>query len=209
METGSGQSLIGNRPVALLGFTATDNATSSIVRIHVSLIVGSAGGASITNGSANDGRIFFLGREPLLDMARGAGGDPRLFLYGRPGGSFLVEARTNLTAGAAWSRIARIPLTNSTHAVPIAAQGGPAVFYRAAEFFADPPELDVPRVDAGVFGFTLYGLAGVTYQVQSSINPVASASWLPLRSVQLTNSFQTIRDTNVPGPIRVFRVLKQ
>ena len=56
---------------------------------------------------------------------------------------------------------------------------------------------------------TLYGLAGVTYQVQSSINPVASASWLPLRSVQLTNSFQTIRDTKVPGPIRVFRVLKQ
>ena len=209
METGLGQSLVGNRPIAVLGFAATDNSTSSIVRVHVSSIVGRAGGISITNGSASDGRIFFLGREPLLDMARGVRGNPQLFLFGRPGGSFLVEARTNLGAGSAWIRIARVPLTNSTHPVPIASQGEPAVFYRAAEFFADPAELDVPRVDAGVFGFTLYGLAGITYQVQSSTNPLAPASWLPLRSVQLTNSFQAIQDTNVPGPIRVFRVLKQ
>jgi hypothetical protein len=74
-------------------------------------VQGGASGNLNTNAATVGGRVFVNGNEPILDAAFDTNGVAHLFLCGHPGGSYRIEARTNLDASAVWTLDQRVPLT--------------------------------------------------------------------------------------------------
>ena len=74
-----------------------------------------------------------------------------------------------------------------------AADPKPALlFYRAWEFFADPPILDLERSSRTNSSLLLYGKAGTNYVLQATTNLSVAGAWFPATNFTLTNSFQFI-----------------
>jgi hypothetical protein len=70
------------------------------------------------------------------------------------------------------------------------------------------PALSQPRrLSPTQFGFDLNGAVGVSYTVQTTTN-LASANWVNLYSLQITNSPFAITDPNATNKMRFYRVLK-
>jgi hypothetical protein len=70
------------RPVATLDFLAVSNYHSAIVQVGGGQLMAlQSTGRLITNGTTIGGRVFVVGREPVLEMAGGT--PPQVILYGR------------------------------------------------------------------------------------------------------------------------------
>ena len=65
----------------------------------------------------------------------------------------------------------------------------PSQFYRAYEFFAEPPILEIQGGPAGSLPLLFYGRRGTNYVLESSAALGSEAHWLPQVSLTLSNSF--------------------
>lgn len=116
-----------------LHFQALPEGSSAILPARVRDVVGTTGGGlRLANGLGQNGRLFVVGEEPVLDALLATKGDRSLVLYGRPGRAYAVESATNLALGAAWRLEQAFELDGRFTVLPLEA-AGPGVFYRAVE----------------------------------------------------------------------------
>jgi hypothetical protein len=66
------------------------------------------------------------------------------------------------------------------------------IYYRAWEFFADPPILEFNPPFGTNLTLLLYGKAGTNYIIQATPNLAAATVWSPETSFTLSNSFRFI-----------------
>jgi hypothetical protein len=180
--------LHGPTNVGQLGFAALPNQSSAFVPLPITNVVGLKPGSNFTaNAYGYPGRVVVVGPEPLLEANWGVDRQPLLRLYGKPGSSYAVEWRTNLM-GATWQFGWRLPMTNLFQDFGIGATS-PRQFYRAYEFFAEPPILGIQRGPAGSLPLFFYGRRGTNYVLESSAALGSQAQWLTQLSLTLSNSF--------------------
>ncbi len=165
------------------------------------------GGAQAGNTFGQGGRVVVIGPEPLLEAWLGTNSKRMLTLYGNPGASYALGYRTNVL-DTNWQFSWRTPMTNLYEAFAANATL-PQVFYRAWEFSANPPILELANSVPTNLTLLLYGQAGTNYTLQATTNLSAGAFWLPATSFTLTNSFQFIRQALTRNPAQLFRAKRQ
>jgi hypothetical protein len=180
--------LHGPTNVGQLAFTALPNQSSAFVPLLITDVEGLKPDGTLTaNAYGYPGRVVLIGPEPLLEAGQGVNRQPLLTLYGKPGSSYAMEWRTNLLAGA-WQYGWRLPMTNLLQNMGIAATK-PSQFYRAYEFFAEPPILEIQGGPVGSLPLLFYGRRGTNYVLETSPALGSQAHWLPELSLTLSNSF--------------------
>ena len=194
----------GSRTLARLGFVATSQGSSAIVPLRLSQVSGlqDNGQPAAKPGSA-DGRIILVVREPVLDAPHvGANGAREFTLYGKPGSSYEVDYATNLVD---WQLDDRIPMTNKYQVVE-ASSPLANIFYRAEEFSANPPILELKAVSPTNLTLLMYGEKGTNYQITVGANLNAGETWTPITSFDLSNSFQFFDAGGATNSMLFFRV---
>jgi hypothetical protein len=131
-----------------------------------------------------------IGREPLLEAWLGTNSARMLTLYGNPGATYALGFRTN-ALGTNWQFAWRTPMTNLFETFSADAKP-PLLFYRAWEFFADPPILELKQSSGSNPSLLLYGQTGTNYVLQATTNLSVLGAWFPSTSFTLTNSFLLI-----------------
>jgi hypothetical protein len=192
------------RILAQLGFLAPPQTHSAIVPLTLPQLSGTQtdGSAAAKPGTAN-GRVFVIGREPLLDAWLGTSFSRKLALYGNPGSSYELDFTANLLGGN-WQFGWRLPMTNTFESFD--ANGAlPQVLYRAVEFSADPPILELNSYAPTNLVLLLYGQNGTNYMTTTGTNLANTTSWTPLVGFTLTNSFQFIKAGGVTNQQQYFR----
>ena len=139
----------------------------------------------------------------MLQAWLGTNASRMLTLYGNPGASYQVLYNTNL-AGTNWLAGWRVPLTNLYETFP-ASSAFPQVYYRAAEFSADPPILELSSASRTNLALLLYGSKNSNYLVLTGTNLANTTAWTPLAGFTLTNSFQFINAGGATNPVQFFR----
>lgn len=191
-----GQTLQGNRQVALLHCVTRTNQSSAFVGVVPRALQGrNFNGAPAGSLAAQAGRLTVIGNEPLLEALRSPRGDRSLVLYGKPWSSYAIESTTNL-ARPAWAFLLRTPMTQLMQQFTGLDTNQAEVFYRAREFSADPPLLEA-TLRGRNRELLIYGQAGTNYALQFSTNLSGIVNWYPRLTLSLTNSFQRI--TNLGG----------
>jgi hypothetical protein len=192
------------RILAQLGFLALPQTHSVIVPLGLSQLSGTQadGSAAAKPGTVN-GRVFVIGKEPLLDAWLEPDFSRKLTLYGKPGSSYEIDFTTNLLGGH-WQFGWHWPMTN-TFAAFDAHDALRQVFYRAEEFSANPPILELNSHAPTNVVLLLYGQNGTNYAIMTGTNLAGTASWTPLVGFTLTNSFQFINAGAVTNNQQFFR----
>ena len=130
----TGQSLQGDLLLGRLAFDAVAQEHSSIVHLPISALGGTlANGTVLTDGRGTGGRVFVIGREPLLDALLSSNQLRSLVLYGRPNTTYLVEESESLAQGTGWQTRWQVPLAGTFENLSLAATAAPGIFYRARE----------------------------------------------------------------------------
>jgi hypothetical protein len=204
MSLDPAQSPGGLRTVAHLGFLAVPQTNSSIASVPLSQLSGLQNDGQIAPKPASfGGRVFIVGRQPLLDAWLTTNAHRMLSLYGNPGRSYEVDYTTNLSASK-WQYGWRVPMTNVSESFPANASL-PQVFYRALEFSASPPILDLNSSAPSNLVLLLYGQSGSNYTIVSGTNLRDTSGWSPIAGFTLTNSFQFISTGAATNQIQFFR----
>jgi hypothetical protein len=194
-----------SRTLAQLNFAAAPQAHSAIVPLNLSELAGAEldGSSAPKPGTAN-GLVYLIAREPLLN-ATTAGGARLLTIFGKPWASYEVDYTTNY--GTSWTEMTRIPLTNSYITMNV---GGslPQVFYRALEFSADPPLVELHTATPGNLSLLVYGQSGSLYTLLSSTN-LPGSNWTSVAGFTFTNSFHYLNTGGTTNPAEFFRIKKQ
>lgn len=131
--TQPGNPLRGTQEVARLSFIAPPREDSAIVQLGPGEVLGiGADGTVYDNGTGEQGRVFVIGRQPIVaDLERSAG-NAALTLYGQPGQTYLIES-TPALGGTAWHREIRLVLSNTWMRVSLPVAADAMGFYRAVE----------------------------------------------------------------------------
>jgi hypothetical protein len=196
----------GPQAVSELSFTTISNLHSTIVPLQVlNASAVTAQGQLVTNIDIQVSPLVLIGLEPLLQGGLATNGTRLLTLYGKPGSSYAVEWSTNLVAATPWQLGWRTPLTNVSQLFTGVGTDGPNEFYRAYEFFADPPLLQPAAVTQSNLTLLIYGIKGSNYVVVAGTN-LAKPNWTPTVSFSLTNSFQFLNPMGTTNPATFFRV---
>jgi hypothetical protein len=190
LATKSGEALQGPSLAGQICFTAASN-SSAFVPLLITNITGTkSDGAPVGNVFGLSGRVAIIGREPLLEAWLETNRHRMLTLYGNPGSSYEIDNITNI-AGTDWSLAWYVPLTNLFQTFG-ANERLQQVFYRAQEFAADPPLLQIAGSGGSQPTLILYGRAGTNYVVQTTTNLASAGTWLPTTNFAPTNSFYFI-----------------
>jgi hypothetical protein len=192
------------RILAQLGFLAPLQTHSAIAPLALPQLTGTqADGSAAAKPGTGNGRVFVIGREPLLDAWFGTDFSRKLALYGNPGSSYELDFTTNLLGGN-WQFGWRLPMTNTFEAFD--ANGAlPQVYYRAVEFSADPPILELNSYAPTNLVLRLYGQNGTNYMIMTGTNLADTSSWTPVVGFTLTNSFQFINAAGATNQQQYFR----
>lgn len=206
----AGQTFSGAKQVAQLAFTALPGEPSAFVPLRLShLSVTKPDANLVTNLYTRSGRVVVVGNEPLLEASVSAGGVRGLTLYGKPNSSYAVEFATDLASPVLWTRMPyRVPLTAMATPVPGLSPEPARIFYRALEFFADPPVLEPILNPDQSRALQMFGQPGTTYSIQATTNLSNVAAWYPVLTIRLTNSFYSQSVTDTP-PAIFYRLKKE
>jgi hypothetical protein len=97
-----GGALQGDFPLAALTFDTFADAPSAVVGVMGGpLLGGRASSSLVSTGQAGAGRVFVIGREPILDAER-TGGDLRVTLYAPAGRRYAVQGASGLGGTNTW-----------------------------------------------------------------------------------------------------------
>jgi hypothetical protein len=167
-------------------------------------------GSQTTNVLGQPGQLVIVGQQPLLQTMLGAGGARSLALYGIPFDSYELQYATNLANPIQWINLMRVPMTNLVQVFQGLDTHPSTIFYRAYQFYANPPLLDISPAPAGSgpVSITAYGQTGTNYVLQYSTNLSSSLAWHPLLSYTITNSFLTLTNIGNTNAAMFFRIMK-
>jgi hypothetical protein len=207
LTTSGGQVLQGPTEAGSITFSALPG-SSAFIPLAVTGVAGTkADGSPAGNISGLPGRVVVIGPQPLLEAWLSTNQQRMLTLYGNPGASYEVDYSTNLS-GVNWQYAWRVPMTNLFEA--FAANGSlPQVFYRAFEFSANPPILQLNPPAPSNLVLLIYGQKGTNYTIISGTNLLNSASWTSVAGFTLTNSFQFIGVGDETNRVQFFRAKRQ
>ncbi len=195
------------RTLGQLGFLAPAQPHSAVVPLALSqLSATQSDGTAAVKPVTSGGRVFLIAQEPLLDASVGSGSSRMFTLYGIPQASYELDYSTNFISGN-WRFVRRVPMTNS-YSVFSANSSLPQVYYRAFQFSADPPILELNSFSPGNVGLLLYGRAGSNYTIFTGTNLANTNNWTPLTGFSLTNSFQFINAGGATNTAQYFKVLR-
>jgi hypothetical protein len=79
------------------------------------------------------------------------------------------------------------------------------IFYRAAEFFADPPILELNSSAPTNLVLLVYGQKGSNYVIVTGTNLTAPNNWGSMAGFTMTNSFQFIGAGTASNHMKFFR----
>jgi hypothetical protein len=193
-----------SRTLAQLGFKAVLQTNSAIVPLGLSqLSAVQTDGQFAPKPGAFGGRVYIIGSQPLLDAWLGTNADRMLTIYGNPGASYQIAYNTNLL-GTNWLTAWRVPMTNQ-YAVFSADQKSPLIFYRARDFSANPPILELGSSGPTNIELLVYGQKGSNYMVMVGTNLSHTSEWTPMAGFTMTNSFQFINTGGTTNPVMFFR----
>ena len=196
--------LHGPTAVGQLGFTAVSNQNSAFVPLIISEIQGTKpNGTPVGNSFGQSGRVVVIGTQPLLEAWRGTNSQRMLTLFGNPGTSYEIFYNTNLLK-TNWFLGWRLPQTNLAQSYA-ANQWLPQVYYRALEFSADPPIMELNSMSKTNVTLLLYGKNGTNYVIQATTNLSLTNGWFSTTNVTLTNSFNFIGNGNPTNQAMFFR----
>jgi hypothetical protein len=186
----AGGSLQGSALLGSVFFKALP-APSAFVPLTVASAAGtksdqSAVGSIVTGA----GRVVVIGAQSLLEAKIEAGSQRQVVLYGNPGDSYQLAYTTNL-AGTNWLPIWRVPMTNLYQTFGVG-DVVPQVFYRAWEFSANPPILELHLPAPTNASLLLYGQNGTNYVIETTTNLNPGTIWFPLTNLVMSNSFQFV-----------------
>jgi hypothetical protein len=199
----------GQIQLADLNFATVSNQPSAFVWLTpTNPMVAQSNGAASTNIFVNRGRVVVIANEPLMEALMNSGGIRTAMLYGKPGASYQLQYSNDLSATNNWRNWMRVPLTNLFQVIDDVNPNGPSVFVRSYEFIANPPLLDARLGDNRIGSLTLFGQAGVSYQLQYSTNLSGVTPWNSLVSYTPTNSFYFVNDLGLSNPIIYYRTLR-
>ena len=122
--------LQGDLTLAQLAFNTVSNEHSAVATFTGESLVGNrASSASPLPGGAGNGRVFIIGREPILDSVAATNRQLALTLYARPGERYALQHRSSLTGTNAWAFDRTINQTGLGSLLP------PRPALAASEFF--------------------------------------------------------------------------
>ena len=150
--------------------------------------------------------MVVIGAEPLLEAWLSTNSQRMITLYGNPGASYAIGHNTALS-GTNWQLGWRVPMATLFQQFA-EDQTSPRIFYRAWEFFADPPLLQLLGTGNSVSSLLLYGRAGTNYIIQASTNLSDPNAWQPTTNFMLTNSFRVIGLGSPTNGRRFFRAMR-
>jgi hypothetical protein len=104
LACGPGELLQGEFVLAQLAFTTVSNEHSAVATLQAESLTGQR--ASSTQpliGQADPGRVFIIGREPILDALPAASGQLALVLYARTDSRYVLERGTGLGGTNLWT----------------------------------------------------------------------------------------------------------
>ena len=206
VATTGGNVLEGPTVVGSLTFSALPGA-SAFIQVAVTGVAGTKSDGSLAgNSSGQGGRVVVIGLQSLLEAWLSTNQSRMLTLYGNPGASYEVDYSTNLSR--AWQYGWRLPMTNLSEAFP-ANTALPQVFYRAVDFSANPPILDLNSFSRTNSVLLLYGQNSSNYTVLSGTNLLNSTNWASIAGFTLTNSFQFINAGAATNQAQYFRAKRQ
>jgi hypothetical protein len=87
----------------------------------------------LANPRVGDGRVFMIGREPIVDAMASSNQTRFLVLYGHPNRRYAIEYATNLMASAIWVPFEEVDLQSSRAVLAGLPASLPTIFYRAKE----------------------------------------------------------------------------
>jgi hypothetical protein len=164
-----------------------------------------ASGSCSAAKTPSSGEVVVIGVEPLVQNFWAPDGQRGMVIYGKPGASYSVEWSTNVSATAIWNRLPiRLGFTNCYTRITLPDTELAQIFYRAVEFQANPPVLEIGGNPNGKPALTVFGQPGSSYTVQMSTS-LRSSSWTNVMTIQLTNSFQKV-EVPAAGPVSLFRL---
>jgi hypothetical protein len=147
-------------------------------------------GTPVGNTFGLGGSVVVIERQPLLEAWLATNQQRMLTLYGNPGASYQVAYNTNLL-GTNWAPVWHFPMTNLSQVLQ-ADQTPSQLFYRAWEFSANPPILELNSSAPSNLVLLMYGQKGSNYVIVAGTNLANSANWIPMAGFTLTNSFEFI-----------------
>ncbi|RME96450.1 MAG: hypothetical protein D6766_00670, partial [Verrucomicrobia bacterium] len=177
----------GLRTLAQLNFTARPDATSALIPVRFTDIVGlKRDGSAITNATGRPGRIILVRRAPVLLGA--AAPEPSLTIYGRPGTNYVLEVTTNLASGV-WHPVGEVQLGGRQFTVNGLDAHGPRAFFRVREGFllktasmeagsmdGPPPRLAIEQDAGSAFTLVFPGMNGL-YELLTTTNLGPGCIW--------------------------------
>jgi hypothetical protein len=202
-----GQLLQGSQQLAQLNFTTASNQSSAFVYFSPqSLQAVNADGSTANNSLVQGGRVVIIGPQPLLESLIASTGARQLALYGIPGDSYQIQSSPKPSVSNDWSNFERVPLTNQVEMLTGLDESKSVIFYRAYEFTALQPIMDVEPSVNGDATFVLYGSPWSAYEFEYATN-LASPHWVVLSRFPFTNSFQIVTGLSVNTPDVFYRSL--
>lgn len=203
----NGSSISGPGAAVTLSFVSTNHSSAFVPVRPAAIVARKADQSALPLQFATAGRMVLVGNEPLVEATIEATGR-KLTLYGRPWASFEIQGSSGVGAGAQWNLVARVPMTNMVYSLENLNSNERTHFFRALEFVADPPLLELASTGPGASNLRVFGRLGNTYSVQYTTNLSGVVQWNPLLNYTLTNSFGNIANLETTNKIRVYRVTR-
>jgi hypothetical protein len=196
-----------SRTLAQLGFSAVLQTNSAFVPLGMSQLSAlQADGQVAPKSGGFGGTVVLIGSQPLLTAWLDTSANRMLTLYGNPGASYQIGYSTNLLM-TNWLTVWRVPMTNQYLAFT-ANQIAPQIFYRAWQFSAKPPVLELASSAPTNIEVLLYGQKGSNYVILNGTNLSNTGNWTPMTGFTLTNSFQFFNMGGATNPVMFFRAEK-
>ena len=203
LGTKSGQFLQGPALVGVIGFGAVSNSSASVPLTIVNVQGTKSDGTPVGNTFGLGGRVVVVGRQPLLEAWLGSDSQRMLTLYGNPGASYQVAYSTNLLR-TNWASAWHVPMTNLSEVFQ-ADQIPSQLFYRAWEFSANPPILELNSAAPTNLVLLVYGQKGSNYVIVTGTNLAAPNNWSSIAGFTMSNSFQFIGAGTATNQMKFFR----
>ena len=203
----SGLVLTGAQQLGVLTFTTTSNLNSAFVPLRATNITAArADGVIISNFNLQPGRVTVIGNEPLVEAVKPVGQSSGLILYGRPGSSYRLERATSVSDSIGWQPWKNLPmLTLQTNLPPFLGTDA-QTFFRAVDFQADPPFIELWNHTGDQVQWLIYTTPGEPIALQRTTSLAPLPLWDTLLNTNPVGSFVIPQPVSMTNDVEVFRI---